>query len=158
MIPLAPLFIQIKENLEQLSEVLQRERIALATATPDDILQLASQKKVLLDNIDTANAKRQSMLIKFGILNPKQPSDDDFFQWLDSQEGVDELKALITECNSLLDRCKRENNTNAQILGTLQKRNKDMFEMLQGHNRKNKVYTASGGTRPISSKHTIGRA
>ena len=36
MIPLAPLFIQIKENLERLSEVLLRERSALATATPDD--------------------------------------------------------------------------------------------------------------------------
>lgn len=158
MIPLAPLFTQIKENLEQLSEVLIRERSALAIAKPDDILQLASEKKVLLDNIDAANAKRQSMLIKFGILNPKKPSDEDFFKWLDTQEGFDELKSLIAECNALLDRCKQENKTNAQILGTLQKRNKDMFEMLQGHNRKNKVYTASGGTRPVSSKHTIGRA
>ena len=158
MIPLAPLFIQIKENLEQLSEVLRRERIALATATPDDILQLAAEKKVLLDNIDAANAKRQSMLIKFGILNPKKPSDKDFLTWLDKQSGLDDLKALISECNDLLDRCKRENNTNTQILSTLQKRNKEMFEMLQGHSRKNKVYTASGGTRPVSSKHTLGRA
>lgn len=158
MIPLAPLFTQIKENLEQLFEVLIRERSALAIATPDDILQLASEKKVLLDNIDSANAKRQSMLIKFGILNPKKPSDEDFLNWLNNQEGLEDIKQLVADCNALLDRCKQANNTNAQILGTLQKRNKDMFEMLQGHNRKNKVYTASGGTRPISSKHTIGRA
>ncbi|SBS25584.1 FlgN protein [Marinomonas aquimarina] len=158
MIPLAPLLTQIKENLEQLSEVLLRERTALATATPDDILQLASEKKTLLDNIDAANAKRQSMLIKFGILDAKNPSDEDFFKWLDKQPNLDEVKGLVSECNGLLDRCKRENNTNAQILATLQKRNKEMFEMLQGHNRKNKVYTSSGGTRPISSKHTLGRA
>ncbi|WP_425642693.1 flagella synthesis protein FlgN [Marinomonas gallaica] len=158
MIPLAPLLTQIKENLEQLSEVLLRERSALATATPDDILQLASEKKTLLDNIDTANAKRHSMLIKFGILDHKNPSDAQFLVWLDEQPNMSDIKALVEQCNTLLDQCKRENNTNARILATLQKRNKTLFEMLQGHNRKNKVYTSNGNTRPISSKHTIGRA
>lgn len=158
MIPLAPLFIQIKENLEQLSEVLLRERSALANATPDDILQLASEKKALLDGIDKANAKRTSMLIKFGILDKKNPSDEVFLNWLAEQTNLDDVKALVSDCNDLLARCKQENMTNARILSTLQRRNKVMFEMLQGHNRKNKVYTSSGNTRPVSSKHTIGRA
>lgn len=158
MLPLAPLLTQIKQSLEQLSEVLLRERSALATATPDDILQLASEKKALLDNIDTANAKRQSMLIKFGILDAKNPSDDQFLKWLDEQPALDDIKALVDDCNNLLDKCKAENNTNARILTTLQKRNKTLFEMLQGHSRKNKVYTSNGNTRPVSSKHTIGRA
>lgn len=158
MLPLAPLLTQIKENLEQLSEVLLRERSALATATPDDILQLASEKKTLLDNIDAANAKRQTMLIKFGILHPKKPDDADFLKWLDEQPNMEEVKTLVSDCNTLLDKCKQDNNTNARILTTLQKRNKTMFEMLQGHNRKNKVYTSSGGTRPVSSKNTLGRA
>lgn len=158
MIPLAPLFIQIKENLEHLSEVLLRERSALATATPDDILQLASEKKSLLDAIDSANAKRQSMLIKFGVLHPKQPSDKQFFDWLDQQNNMEDVKLLIAECDELLKVCKQANQTNARVLSTLQKRNKTLFEMLQGHNRKNKVYTSSGNTRPVSSKHTIGRA
>jgi flagella synthesis protein FlgN len=158
MIPLAPLFIQIKENLERLSEVLLRERSALATATPDDILQLASEKKSLLDAIDSANAKRQSMLIKFGVLHPKQPDDKQFFDWLDQQDNMEDVKLLIAECDELLNECKQANQTNARVLSTLQRRNKALFEMLQGHNRKNKVYTSSGNTKPVSSKHTIGRA
>ncbi|MBJ7549100.1 flagella synthesis protein FlgN [Marinomonas ostreistagni] len=158
MIPLAPLFIQIKENLVQLSEVLLRERSALATAKPDDILQLASEKKALLDAIDTANSKRQSMLIKFGVLNPKKPSDKQFFAWLSQQDNMEDVKSLVEECERLLNKCKQDNQTNARILSTLQKRNKTMLEMLQGHNRKNKVYTSNGNTRPVSSKHTIGRA
>ena len=149
MIPLAPLFIQTKENLERLSEVLLRERSALATATPDDILQLASEKKSLLEAIDSANGTR---------LHPKQPDDKQFFDWLDQQDNMEDVKLLIAECDELLNECKQANQTNARVLSTLQRRNKALFEMLQGHNRKNKVYTSSGNTRPVSSKHTIGRA
>lgn len=158
MIPLAPLFVTIKESLEQLSEVLLRERSALATATADDILQLASEKKSLLDAIELANEKRTKMLIKFGILDAKYPSDTVFKEWLAKQTNMDEVKTLVEDCEQLLEQCKRENNTNARVLATLQKRNKDLYEMLQGHNQKNKVYTARGGTQPVSSKHTIGRA
>lgn len=159
MIPLAPILLQIKESLEQLSEVLLRERSALATATPDDIQQLASEKKSLLDQIDKANLKRQKMLIKFGVFKANTPPEEaSFINWLNQQEGMEDIKALVSECNEILDKCKQANYTNGRILTTLRKRNKALFEMLQGHNRKNKVYTSSGDTRPVSSKTTIGRA
>lgn len=158
MVPLAPLFTQMKENLEKLLEVLQRERRILATATPDDILQLSSEKQALLDNIDTANEKRTKMLIKFGVIDAKDPSDHAFKEWLDAQPKMEDVKQLVDECNILLDQCKKENFTNARIITTLRKRNKTLFEMLQGHNRKNKVYTSKGNTHPVSSKHTLGRA
>lgn len=158
MIPLAPLFIQMKESLEQLLEVLSRERTALATATADDILQLASEKKSLLDAIDTANEKRTKMLVKFGVLEAKNPTEYAFNEWLTKQPAMEDVKELVAQCNILLDQCKQENYTNARILTTLQKRNKTMLETLQGHSRKNKVYTATGNTRPVSSKHTLGRA
>ncbi len=158
MIPLAPLFIQMKESLEQLLEVLSRERSALATATADDILQLAAEKKSLLDTIESANQKRAKMLIKFGVVEAKAP-DFVFKDWLAQQPAtMDDVKQMADACNELLEQCKKENFTNARILSTLQKRNKVMFETLQGHSRKNKVYTASGNTRPVSSKHTLGRA
>ncbi|RDL44184.1 flagellar protein FlgN [Marinomonas piezotolerans] len=158
MVPLAPLFTQMKENLEKLLEVLQCERRILATATPDDILQLSSEKQALLDNIDTANEKRTKMLIKFGVIDAKDPSDHAFKEWLDAQPKMEDVKQLVDECNILLDQCKKENFTNARIITTLRKRNKTLFEMLQGHNRKNKVYTSKGNTHPVSSKHTLGRA
>lgn len=158
MIPLAPLIKQIEENLEQLHEVLQRERVALATATPDDILQLTDEKKRLLDSIDVAEKKRSLMLVKFGVITPDQQADFDFSAWLNQQANMDDVKQRVQHCNELLETCKHTNQTNAHILATLRKRNKAMFEMLQGHNRKNKVYTSNGGTRPVSSKHTLGRA
>lgn len=158
MVPLAPLITQIKEHLEQLLEVLQQERTALATATPEFIQQLADEKKRLLDGIDSANRKRNLMLVKFGILDAKAPSEAAFTEWLSQQTNMDDVKELVRQCNDLLDQCKQANETNAHILATLRKRNKAMFEMLQGHSRKNKVYTSSGGTRPVSSKHTLGRA
>ena len=73
------------------------------------------------------------------------------------QSLLDEMNQL-NECEELLQHCKTKNNTNARILNTLQKRNKHLFELLQGHSSKNKVYTARGSTHPISSKHTLGRA
>ena len=158
MVPLAPLITQIKDNLEQLLEVLEQERVALATATPDDILALSEEKKRLLNNIDSADKKRNLMLVKFGVADAKKPAEFDFSRWLSTQQNMDDVKALVEECNTLLDACKSINQTNAHIVSTLRKRNKSMFEMLQGHSRKNKVYTASGGTRPVSSKHTLGRA
>ena len=158
MIPLAPIFTDIRDELSKLAELLTKERLELAQASPQQVLDTAGRKKEILDNIDKLNLKRTKMLIKFGIVDAKKPSDAGFRKWLDKQDNLDDVKALIKECNELLESCKKDNNTNMLIVGTVQRRTQTMLEMMQGHNRKNRVYTASGGTRPVSSKHTLGRA
>lgn len=159
MIPLAPIFTKSKELLEKLSLLLDKERLAYNDSDSSRIVHFAEQKHSLLDELDQLNEKRLNILIKFNILDRKNPTEEQFKVWLGNQDShFDSLRFLVQDCDSLLKECKTKNNTNSRILSTLQKRNKHLFELLQGHSGKNKVYTSSGSTRPISSKQTIGRA
>ncbi|WP_111638092.1 flagella synthesis protein FlgN [Marinomonas shanghaiensis] len=159
MIPIAPIFVRSKEILEKLSLLLDDERSAYGELDSQTIISLAEQKQALLDEMNQLNEKRVNILIKFDVVDRKKPTEEAFKHWLSLQDSaMDNVRLLMQECETLLRQCKTKNNTNARILNTLQKRNKHLFELLQGHNSKNKVYTARGSTRPISSKHTLGRA
>ena len=159
MIPIAPIFIRSKEVLEKLSALLDEERSAYGEVDSDTIINIAEQKQSLLDEMNQLNEKRVNILIKFDIVDRKKPTEEEFKSWLNLQDSsLDNVRLLMHECEELLQHCKTKNNTNARILNTLQKRNKHLFELLQGHSSKNKVYTARGSTHPISSKHTLGRA
>ncbi|MFQ3186718.1 flagella synthesis protein FlgN [Marinomonas primoryensis] len=159
MIPIAPIFIRSKEILEKLSSLLDDERLAYGQLDSEIIIALSEQKQVLLDEMNKLNEKRVNILIKFDIVDRKKPSEEEFKSWLTLQDSsMDNVRLLMQDCETLLKKCKTQNNTNARVLNTLQKRNKHLFELLQGHSSKNKVYTARGSTRPISSKHTLGRA
>lgn len=159
MIPIAPIFIKSKETLERLSLLLDEERLAYGELDSETIINLSEQKQTLLDEMNQLNEKRVNILIKFDVVDRKEPSEEDFKKWLALQDSsMDEVRLLMKDCEALLKKCKTQNNTNARILNTLQKRNKHLYELLQGHSSKNKVYTARGSTRPISSKHTLGRA
>ncbi|ETI61728.1 flagella synthesis protein FlgN [Marinomonas profundimaris] len=159
MIPIAPIFIKSKETLERLSLLLDEERLAYGELDSETIINLSEEKQTLLDEMNQLNEKRVNILIKFDVVDRKEPSEEDFKKWLSLQDSsMDEVRLLMKDCEALLKKCKTQNNTNARILNTLQKRNKHLYELLQGHSSKNKVYTARGSTRPISSKHTLGRA
>lgn len=159
MLPIVPIFSRSKEILIELSSLLDEERIAFSGLNSDIIIQISERKKDLLDEMNVLNERRINLLIKFDILDHKKPTEAAFRNWLAVQDSsMDETKLLMKECEQLLQDCKTKNHTNARILNTLQKRNKHLFEILQGHNAKNNVYTARGATRPVSSKHTLGRA
>lgn len=159
MIPLTPIFSKTKEILVELSHILDEERFAYGKLNSESILEISGKKQHLLDEMNKLNERRINILIKFDVINKKQPTEEDFRIWLSKQDSsMDNIRLLMQECDLLLKSCKTKNHTNARILNTLQKRNKHLFELLQGHSSKNKVYTSRGSTRPISSKHTLGRA
>ncbi|AEF55836.1 flagella synthesis protein FlgN [Marinomonas posidonica] len=159
MIPIAPIFIKSKGILIELSQLLDEERSAYGEQNSENIIALAEKKQTLLDEMNELNEKRIKVLVKFDVVDRKNPTEEEFKSWLKLQDSsMDEVRLLMKECEALLKSCKTKNNTNAQILSTLQKRNKHLYELLQGHSTKNKVYTSRGSTRPISSKQTLGRA
>ncbi|RBO84863.1 flagella synthesis protein FlgN [Marinomonas aquiplantarum] len=159
MIPITPIFIKSKDILTELSQLLDEERSAYGEQNSETIIAIADKKQALLDEMNELNERRIKVLIKFDVVDRKNPTEEEFKNWLKVQDSsMDEVRLLMKECETLLKSCKTKNNTNAQILNTLQKRNKHLFELLQGHSTKNKVYTSRGSTRPISSKQTLGRA
>ncbi|TYL47130.1 flagella synthesis protein FlgN [Marinomonas sp. IMCC 4694] len=159
MIPLTPIFSKTKDILEALSLTLDEERFAYGKLDSETVLTLSNKKQLLLNEMNKLNEKRINILIKFDIIDRKNPTEQAFKAWLGKQDSsMDVIRLLMQECEVLLKSCKTKNHTNARILNTLQKRNKHLFELLQGHSSKNKVYTARGSTQPISSKHTLGRA
>lgn len=159
MIPIAAIFIRSKETLEHISSLLDEERLAYGQSDSEKIIDLAEKKQNLLDEMNLLNEKKLNILIKFDIIDRKKPTEEAFRAWLSLQDSsMDDVRLLIKSCEELLKQCKTKNNTNARVLNTLQKRNKHLYELLQGHSVKNKVYTSRGSTRPISGKHTLGRA
>lgn len=158
MVPVEPIFARNKELLDSLSTLLDSERDALAQLSPERILEISEQKKSILDELDSLNIKRHSLLLKFGIIDQKKAEEGQFKAWLQTQLENPRLNDLVLECEILLESCKEKNQSNEQILYIAQKRNKSLLEILKGTDRKSRVYTATGGTKPVSSKHTIGRA
>lgn len=158
MVPVEPIFARNKELLDSLSELLDNERNALAQLSPEKILEIAEQKRMILDELDALNIKRHSLLLKFGIINQKKTEEGQFKNWLHTQSANPRLIELVTQCEVLLETCKTKNHNNEQVLNISQQRNKTLLEILKGTDKKSRVYTAKGGTKPVSSKHTIGRA
>lgn len=159
MLPVTPLYARNKELLTLLSSLLDDEREALSQVNADKIIALSDEKSTVIEELNTLNEKRLSLLIKFGIFTKEEAhTQGQFRKWLLSQENNEDLLALVNECDQLLGICKEKNELNEQILTIAQQRNKSLLEILQGTSRKSRVYTAKGNSKPISSKHTIGRA
>lgn len=158
MLPLIPALKQSKELLKIILELLAQERSAFAGKDTLEVESVTSQKKEALDELEKLEKKQHAILTKFGVINPKAPEPGAFKTWLNSQDPTSEIYILVQECESLLQQCKSKNAANEKILNTLRRRNKSMLEILKGQNKKHRVYTASGASKPVSSKHTIGNA
>ena len=158
MLPLIPVLQRNKELLTTLIDLLSKERIAFGSRDTKKLEQVTLEKKHILDELEKLEKKQHSILTKFGIINPKKPIKGAFKSWLDTQDSENKTKALVDECESLLLLCKSKNTANEKILNTLRRRNKSMLEILKGQSKKHRVYTATGASKPISSKHTIGNA
>ena len=125
MIPITPIFVRSKEILKELSSLLDKERLAYGALDSDAIINLSEQKQTLLDEMNLLNEKRINILIKFDIVDRKQPTEEEFKSWLALQDSsMDEVRLLMQECETLLQSCKVTNNTHARVLNTLQKRHK----------------------------------
>jgi len=158
MLPLIPVLKRNKELLTLLLELLAQERSVFASRDTKEIENVTIQKKDIINELELLEQKQYSILTKFGVINPKKPIAGAFKAWLDTQESTGEIYILVEQCESLLLKCKSKNSANERILSTLRRRNESMLEILKGQNKKHRVYTATGASKPVSSKHTIGNA
>lgn len=158
MLPLIPILKRNKEILELLLDLLIQERIAFGSLDTSKIQKLSQAKKEAIDELDELGEKQHKILCKFGVINPRKPIPGTFKKWLLEQAPTDEVRTLVEECEALLVECKGKNFANERVLSSVRRRNQAMLEILKGQNKKHRVYTASGDSRPISSKHIIGSA
>ena len=158
MLPLIPILKRNKEILETLLELLTQERVVFGTLNSHKIQEISQAKKDAIDELDELGKKQHKILCKFGVINPRKPVPGAFKTWLSEQDATDETRILVEECENLLIECKGKNFANERILSSVRRRNQAMLEILKGQNKKHRVYTASGDSRPISSKHIIGSA
>lgn len=158
MLPLIPVLKRNKELLEILLELLKKERMAFGSRETTELEAVTLEKKAVIEELESLEKKQHSILIKFGIINPKAPVKGAFKEWLEQQDKANEIRVFVEECETLLIECKSRNSANEQILNTLRKRNQTMLEILKGQSKSHRVYTAKGSSKPVSSKHTIGSA
>lgn len=158
MLPLIPILKRNKELLELLLDLLIQERAAFGTLKTSRIQEITQAKQDAIDELDELSKKQHQILCKFGVINPRKPIPGAFRSWLSKQDPTDESRILVEECEILLVECKGKNFANERILSSVRRRNQTMLEILKGQNKKHRVYTASGNSRPISSKHIIGSA
>jgi len=158
MLPLIPILKRNKELLELLLALLTQERAAFGALNTARIQEITQAKQEAIDELDELGKKQHQILCKFGVINPRKPIPGAFRNWLSEQDPSDESRILVEECESLLVECKGKNFANERILSSARRRNPAILEILKGQNKKHRVYTASGNSRPISSKHIIGSA
>ena len=158
MLPLIPVLKRNKELLELLIDLLTQERAAFGTLDSERIQNISEAKQNAIDELDELGEKQHKILCKFGVINPRKPVPGAFKAWLTEQGPDDEVRILVEECESLLVKCKGKNFANEKILNSVRRRNQAMLEILKGQNKKHRVYTATGDSKPISSKHIIGSA
>jgi flagella synthesis protein FlgN len=158
MLPLIPILKRNKELLELLLDLLIQERAAFGALKTSRIQEITQAKQEAIDELDELSKKQHQILCKFGVINPRKPIPGAFRDWLSKQDPEDESRILVEECETLLVECKGKNFANERILSSVRRRNQTMLEILKGQNKKHRVYTASGNSRPISSKHIIGSA
>lgn len=158
MLPLIPVLKRNIELLTLLLDLLTQERIAFGSLNSSRIQEISQAKQTAIDELDELGKKQHKILCKFGVINPKKPLPGAFKTWLSQQSPDDETRLLVEECEALLVQCKGKNFANERVLSSVRRRNQAMLEILKGQNKKHRVYTATGDSRPISSKHIIGSA
>jgi flagella synthesis protein FlgN len=158
MLPLIPVLKRNIELLNILLDLLTQERVAFGSLNTARIQEIADAKQSAIDELDSLGEKQHKILCKFGVINPRKPEPGAFKNWLSQQSPDDETRLLVEKCEELLVQCKGKNFANERVLGSVRRRNQAMLEILKGQNKKHRVYTATGDSRPISSKHIIGSA
>lgn len=158
MLPLIPVLNRNKELLTTLLDLLVQERNAFGHRETSELENVTIKKKDIIEELESLEQKQHSILVKFGIINPKKPVKGAFKAWLNQQDPTTEIYMLVQECEDLLIQCKSKNTANERILNTLRKRNQTTLEILKGQSKNHRVYTAKGASKPVSSKHTIGNA
>ncbi|UPQ88656.1 flagella synthesis protein FlgN [Vibrio sinaloensis] len=125
------------KNAQQLSDVLDQEKHAIASRVSKDIEQCAKQKITLIEQLQTTDERIR-----------RHPDVEDL-------NSDPELSPLVDEIRQLVSECQQKNDINGQALQRAQLSfNKLNNLMQQSQGKLGMTYTAEGQTKNVTTLGT----
>lgn len=129
-----------EQQATELVTLLERERDALARREADELLRVVAEKESSLARLDGFASERASLLQQAGY----SPDRDGFLAMLDTEPGG-RLQALWQAVETLLKRCRQQNQINGKMLDISQIQARQLLAVLLGRESgSNELYDQNG--------------
>jgi flagellar biosynthesis protein FlgN len=134
------ILLEEEQQAMRLVNLLERERDALASRQVDELLQVVAEKESSLTRLDGYASERASLLQQAGY----SPDRDGFMALLNA-EPSGRLRELWTAVETLLKRCRQQNEINGKMLDIGQIQARQMLALLLGRESGgNELYDQNG--------------
>ncbi|MFB9887653.1 flagella synthesis protein FlgN [Balneatrix alpica] len=151
---LLELMLAANVQLEQLQEILVKERALLLARDHESFSSLQEDKQTLLDELAANVQARQFCLSSSGY----EVAREGYLAFASSSTQQAALQDALEQMESLLLVNQETAQVNAQIVGRALVQNEQLLALLQGQHDSRKLYSASGKTKHNAPSHKLGEA
>lgn len=135
--------------LESLQELMQEERKTIESNKIDNLDPITEQKKVLLDQVEQANHRRNEFL----RANVQASSGRERLEtFISKSQNKSQLTEQFNHLEMALHECKQQNDTNAMIVAMNQRHVERNLNIMKGIDQSAVTYTSKGTTNNAPSR------
>lgn len=145
-----------RELLDQLTGLLEKERISLEARNLSDLDGILQQKQSVLTHIESNDQKRRQLLLQAGV-----PEDQTSIAQLSALIGRDSdarLHDLLDSIKQRLSTCRELSETNRIIVHRSQVNTQRALDILRGNKSAEKLYNRHGSRLTASQRRNLGQA
>ncbi len=150
---LKDLLSQDVQQLEQLTNILRKEKSCLSSSDLSELQALTTEKNQLLDQIRERARQKIRVLVAIGY-QPDRTSPSRFIQ----STGQTELYELWMQADQQMHECKTLNQNNGRVISHLQKRLSRLTSIFRGAAGQQKLYGAKGECTTVSGTNILASA
>ncbi len=153
IIDLKELLSRDVQQLQELTDILRKERSCLSSSDLSELQGLTTQKNQILDQIRDRARQKIRVLVALGY-QPDKASPSRFIQ----STGQTELFELWKQADRQMQECKTLNQNNGRVISHLQKRLSRLASIFRGATGQQKLYGAKGECTTVSGTNILASA
>lgn len=147
---------QASQLLNNLTELLEKERHALETSNAKMSQELLTEKTTLLQSLEQNAMQRRQLLLSQGM-EANQEGVVAFFETL-PESLSQKIKPRWETLQSQMQNCKDSNAVNGKIIHRSRQQIDTLLGLLQGNENSGKIYTHSGKAQSVNRNATLAKA
>ncbi|MBB5320404.1 flagella synthesis protein FlgN [Marinobacter oulmenensis] len=140
-------------QLDNLTDVLSREKTTLSSSDISELQGITSEKNAILEAIRERAKRKIHLLVSMGY-KPTAGAPSRFIR----AAGMDDLYQLWQQADEKLRACQSLNQNNGRVVGHLQKRLGRLTDIFRGASSQQKLYGAKGEQTRVSSSTVLASA
>lgn len=141
------------QQLEQLTNILRKEKSCLSSSDLSKLQELTAEKNQLLDQLRERARQKIRVLVAIGY-QPDKGTPSRFIQ----STGQAELYELWKRADQQMQECKTLNQNNGRVISHLQKRLSRLTSIFRGAAGQQKLYGAKGECTTVSGTNILASA